>query len=162
MADREGWAGEVSPGTRHRRRFRRQGSVIERARCPVLLACVLVLAGCYRSTLDELRESPATRAAIVPSISYHALAACVMRRLEGSRNQIALSAQYRLFDRPDLKTATVAGSTQMGTDVGWFIEAKFQQREPGSVNVETRKGSWVIGNQTEPITWDAINRCVER
>jgi hypothetical protein len=136
--------------------------VTRRARYLVLLAWILALTGCYRSTLDELRESPATRSAIVPSTSYHALAVCVVSRLEGSRNLVALTAQYRLFDRPDLRTATVAGSARMGADVGWFIEARFQQREPGSVSVETRKGAWVVGSQTESVTWDAVNRCVGR
>ena len=126
-----------------------------------LLAC-LALGGCYHSTLVELRESPPTRTAIVPSTSYQTLAGCVLRRLEESKNMAALTARYRFFERPELKMVSIVGSTAMGTDVGWFLEAKFQEHDAVSVSVETRKGSWVIGSQSEPVAWDAVSLCTGR
>src|SRR5204863_8979658 len=97
----------------------------------MLAALGVIAGGCAQSTLNEVRASPPTRTAVLTSTSYQTLATCVARRLELST--AVLAAEYRYLDLPGEQTATVSGANRAGTDVGWFFEARFQQREPGSV-----------------------------
>jgi hypothetical protein len=131
-------------------------------RWTALVACGLLLAGCFMN-LQDLRATPPVRTAVISNDDHARLGDCV-----GEALILKGSMPYQIVSRPDVGRTSVTGYIQAGypppgldllfiqRDRDVLVEARYARQHSGPFTDD------VIAAGLDREAWPALQRCAGR